>query len=80
MTARDVIDTDVLVIGAGVVGTAIALRLSRLAASVAVIERRHDVGDSTSKSNSGMTASGWTLPPDSLEGRWSSRPARAGKT
>lgn len=44
MTARDVIDTDVLVIGAGVVGTAIALRLSRLAASVAVIERRHDVG------------------------------------
>ncbi len=74
MTARDVIDTDVidtdvLVIGAGVVGTAIALRLSRLAASVAVIERRHDVGDSTSKSNSGMTASGWTLPPDSLEGR-----------
>lgn len=60
-------DLDVLVIGAGVVGSAIACRLSQLDATVAVIDRRHDVADETSKSNSGITASGWTLPAGGLE-------------
>jgi glycerol-3-phosphate dehydrogenase len=69
MTASEVLAADVAVIGAGVVGTAIALRLSRLDLSVVVIERRHDIGDATSKSNSGITASGWTLPASSLEAR-----------
>lgn len=63
----DVVDADVAVIGAGVVGTAIAWRLSRLDLCVVVIEQRDDVGDGTSKSNSGIAASGWTLPASSLE-------------
>ena len=62
-----VYDLDVLIVGAGVVGSAIAARLSRLDAKVAVIERRHDIADETSKSNSGITATGWTLPSGSLE-------------
>jgi glycerol-3-phosphate dehydrogenase len=65
----EVLDADVAVIGAGVVGTAIAWQLSRLDLSVVVIEQRDDVGDGTSKSNSGITASGWTLPSSSLEAR-----------
>jgi glycerol-3-phosphate dehydrogenase len=60
-------DLDVLIVGAGVVGSAIACRLSELDAKVAVIERRHDIGDETSKSNSGIAATGWTLPAGSLE-------------
>lgn len=60
-------EVDVLIIGAGVVGAAIACRLSQLEATVAVIERRHDVAEETSKSNSGIAASGWSLPTEGLE-------------
>jgi glycerol-3-phosphate dehydrogenase len=60
-------DLDVVVVGGGVVGAAIAARLSEYDAKVAVIERRHDIADETSKSNSGITATGWTLPAGSLE-------------
>jgi glycerol-3-phosphate dehydrogenase len=62
-------EVDVLIVGAGVVGGAIACRLSQLQATVAVIERRHDIAEETSKSNSGITASGWSLPPGGLEAR-----------
>jgi glycerol-3-phosphate dehydrogenase len=62
-------EVDVLIIGAGVVGAAIACRLSQLDATVAVIDRRHDVAEETSKSNSGITASGWSLPAGGLEAR-----------
>lgn len=65
--SNPVSDVDVLVVGAGVVGAAIACRLSELDAKVAVIDRRHDIADEASKSNSGITASGWTLPAGSLE-------------
>ncbi|WP_346276609.1 FAD-dependent oxidoreductase [Pseudonocardia sp.] len=62
-------EVDVLIIGAGVVGAAIACRLSQLEATVAVIDRRHDIAEETSKSNSGITASGWSLPAGGLEAR-----------
>src|SRR5579862_319432 len=65
--SEPVSDLDVLIIGAGVVGAAIACRLSELDATVAVIDRRHDIAEETSKSNSGIAASGWTLPTGSLE-------------
>jgi glycerol-3-phosphate dehydrogenase len=60
-------EVDVLIIGAGVVGAAIACRLSHLEATVAVIDRRHDIAEETSKSNSGIAASGWALPAGGLE-------------
>lgn len=60
-------DLDVLVVGAGVVGSAIACRLSELDAKIAVIDRRHDIAEETSKSNSGIAATGWTLPAGGME-------------
>jgi glycerol-3-phosphate dehydrogenase len=61
------IDVDVLIVGAGVVGCSIAARLSQDAVSVAVVERRHDVVDETSKSNTGVADCGWECEPGSLE-------------
>jgi glycerol-3-phosphate dehydrogenase len=60
-------EVDVLIVGAGVVGAAIACRLSQLDITVAVIDRRHDIAEETSKSNSGIAASGWALPAGGLE-------------
>jgi glycerol-3-phosphate dehydrogenase len=58
---------DVLVVGAGLVGTSVALALSYLDLDVVVIERRQDVGDEASRANSGITNSGWSPAPGSLE-------------
>jgi glycerol-3-phosphate dehydrogenase len=71
-------DVDVLVVGAGVTGCSIAASLSRHASSVVVIDRRHDIVDETSKSNTGIGDCGWECEPGSLEaelilrssGRW----------
>ena len=62
-------DVDVLVIGGGVVGCAILRELSRLDARVALLERRLDVGDATSKANSAIVHTGFDAPPGSLEAR-----------
>ncbi len=60
---------DVLIVGAGVIGTSIAMSLSKLDVDVAVVERRHDVGEETSRANSGITNCGWSLAPGSLEAK-----------
>jgi glycerol-3-phosphate dehydrogenase len=60
-------EVDILIVGAGVVGAAIACRLSQLDVTIAVIDRRHDIAEETSKSNSGIAASGWALPAGGLE-------------
>jgi glycerol-3-phosphate dehydrogenase len=61
------IDVDVLIVGAGVTGCSIAASLSRDLLDVAVVERRHDVADETSKSNTGLADCGWDCEPGSLE-------------
>ena len=63
------IDADVAIIGAGVVGCAVAARLSRDNLRVVVLERRHDVAEETSKSNTGIADSGWDCEPGSLEAK-----------
>jgi glycerol-3-phosphate dehydrogenase len=60
---------DVLVIGAGVVGAAIARRLSRFRLAVALVERRADVSFGVSKANSGIIHAGFHHSPSSLRGR-----------
>ena len=45
--------TEVLIIGGGVVGTAIARSLSKYKLNVALVEKEADVGFGTSKANSG---------------------------
>ena len=60
---------DVTIVGAGVVGCAIARNLSRFEASVALVEREADVGFATSKANSGIIHGGHHSPSGTLKGR-----------
>ena len=54
---------DVLIVGAGVVGCAVARELSRYALDVAVLEREEDVGAGTSKANSAIIHAGYDPMP-----------------
>lgn len=58
---------DIVVIGGGVVGTAIAKELSKYRANVILIEKESDVGLGASNSNSGVVHSGFTAPVGSLK-------------
>jgi glycerol-3-phosphate dehydrogenase len=53
---------DVVVVGAGVLGTAIAARLSTSAARVCVVEAADDVAEGASKGNAGITSSYYASP------------------
>jgi glycerol-3-phosphate dehydrogenase len=58
---------DVVVVGGGVVGCAIAWRLSFTTARVALVEAAHDVGEGASKGNTGIATSGADCAPGTLE-------------
>lgn len=60
---------DVVVIGAGVLGCALARRLARTTTEVLVVERRHDLGEGSSKANSGIVHAGFQPRAGSLKGR-----------
>ncbi|MCR5673360.1 MAG: NAD(P)/FAD-dependent oxidoreductase [Lachnospiraceae bacterium] len=60
---------DVLVIGAGVCGCAIARELSRYALSVAVLDKNSDIGEGTSKANSGIVHAGYDAKPGTLKAK-----------
>lgn len=60
---------DVAIIGAGVVGSAIARELSRYHADICVIEREEDVCNGTSKANSAIIHAGFDAAPGSLKAR-----------
>ena len=60
---------DVAIIGAGVVGTAIARELSKHNVSIAVIDAHSDVGDGTSKANTAILHTGFDMVPGSLESK-----------
>ena len=57
---------DVVIIGAGAVGGAIARELTRSRASVCIVEREADVGCGASKANSGIVHAGFDARPGSL--------------
>ena len=67
---------DVVVIGGGVVGCAIARELSRYSLSVVVLERAPDVAMGTSKANSGILHAGFDNEPGTLKARLNVRGAR----
>ncbi|HZW49525.1 MAG TPA: FAD-dependent oxidoreductase, partial [Bacillota bacterium] len=50
---------DMIIIGAGVVGNAVARELSRYQFSIAVLEKQHDVCCETSARNSGVLHAGF---------------------
>lgn len=58
---------DVIVIGAGVSGAAVARELSRYEWRVAVLERAADVCEGTSKANSGIVHAGYDAKPGTLK-------------
>lgn len=57
---------DVIIIGAGVCGSAVARELSRYQLKTAVLEREEDVCAGTSKANSGIVHAGFDAPNGSL--------------
>lgn len=58
---------DVIVIGAGVVGSAVARELSRYDLRIGVLEKELDVGCGNSSRNTGMLHAGFTYKPGSLK-------------
>ncbi|MFE5486461.1 FAD-dependent oxidoreductase [Streptomyces sp. NPDC056527] len=60
---------DVVVVGAGVVGCAIARELARRPLRVALVEASGDVGEGTSKANTAILHTGFDAVPGSLEAR-----------
>lgn len=60
---------DVLIIGAGVIGSAIAREISRYETSVCVIEKEEDVCNGTSKANSAIIHAGFDAKPGSLKAK-----------
>ena len=58
---------DVVVIGAGIVGSAIARDLAGTSLTVTLVEGRGDVGDGTSKANTALLHTGFDASPGTLE-------------
>jgi glycerol-3-phosphate dehydrogenase len=60
---------DVLIIGAGVAGAAIARELSRYKLKIALVEKETDVSFGTSKANSGIIHAGFHSEPGTLKAK-----------
>jgi glycerol-3-phosphate dehydrogenase len=69
-------DADIAVVGAGVVGCAVALALARRGASVVVLEAEAEPGLGASGTNSGIVHTGFDSPPGELETELILRSAR----
>ena len=64
---------DAVIIGGGVVGTAIAWQLARYDISILLVERESDFCEGTSKANSGIVHSGYDPIPGSLKAKMNIR-------
>jgi glycerol-3-phosphate dehydrogenase len=62
-------DRDVVIIGAGVVGAAIARELSRFELRCTLLEAGRDVGAGTSKANTALLHTGFDAKPGTIESR-----------
>jgi glycerol-3-phosphate dehydrogenase len=62
-------DRDVVIVGAGVVGAAIARELTRYRLDVTLLEAGPDVGAGTSKANTALLHTGFDAKPGTLEAR-----------
>jgi glycerol-3-phosphate dehydrogenase len=63
------LDTDVVIVGAGVVGCAIARELMRFDLRVTLLEAGPDIGAGTSKANTALLHTGFDAKPGTLEAR-----------
>ena len=64
---------DVAIIGAGVIGCAIARELSRYNLDICVFEKDSDVAEGTSKANSGIVHAGYDAAPGSQKAKYNAR-------
>lgn len=64
---------DVIIIGAGVIGSAIAREMSRYNLKTCVLEKNNDVSDGTTKANSAIIHAGYDAKPHTLKGRLNAR-------
>jgi len=62
-------ETDVIVVGAGLVGAAVAYELRRAGQRVVVLERERELCAGASRSNSGVLHTGFDSTPGSFETR-----------
>lgn len=62
--------TDVVIIGAGITGCAIARTLSKYQLGIVVVEMAVDISEGTTKANNGMVHSGYDSKPGSLKARY----------
>lgn len=60
---------DVIIIGGGVIGCAIAREMARFERKIALFERASDVCEGTSKANSGIVHAGYDATPGTLKAR-----------
>ena len=60
---------DVIIIGGGVVGCAIARELSKQDRKIALLERASDVCEGSSKANSGIIHAGYDAPEGTLKAK-----------
>ena len=58
---------DIIIIGAGVSGCAVARELSRYDLNICVLDKESDVCEGTSKANSGIVHAGHDAKPDNIE-------------
>ncbi len=61
---------DICIIGAGVIGSAIAREASKYKLNIAVIEKESDVAEGISKANSGVLHAGFNVPPNTLKAKF----------
>ena len=61
--------SDIIIVGAGVVGCALARVLSRYHGSITVLEKAGDVAEGASKANSGIVHAGFDAHPGTLKAR-----------
>ena len=61
---------DIIIIGGGIIGCAIARELSRYQVNIRLLERRGDVSQGTTKANSGIVHAGFDAKPNTLKAKF----------
>ena len=69
------LSSDILIVGAGITGCALARRLSRYNVSVLVLDRACDLADGATKANSGIVHAGYDAVPGTAKAKYNVRGA-----
>ena len=63
-------ESDILIIGGGITGCAVARELSRYNASLMLLEKESDVAEGATKANSGIVHAGYDAIPGTLKAHY----------